>query len=47
MISHGFKQRKSRSDAQEENLNETKSPTMTFFEMFYFLFKSFVKVELS
>ena len=28
-------------------LKETKSATMNIFEIFYFLFKSFVKVELS
>ena len=28
-------------------LKETKSATMDIFEIFYFLFKSFVKVELS
>ena len=29
------------------NLKETKSATMNIFRIFYFLFKSFVKVELS
>ena len=29
------------------NLKETKSATMNIFEKFYFLFKSFVKAELS
>ena len=28
-------------------IKETKSATMNIFEIFYFLFKSFVKVELS
>ena len=34
----------------DDNLKETKSATLqlsTFFEFFYFLFKSFVEVELS
>ena len=30
-----------------QQLKETKSATMNIFEFFYFLFKSFVKVELS
>ena len=31
----------------EDIFKETKSATMNFFSIFYFLFKSFVKVELS
>ena len=33
--------------ATETFLKETKSATMNIFRFFYFLFKSFVKVELS
>ena len=42
-----FCSRKKKINVLVRTLKETKSATMNIFRFFYFLFKSFVKVELS